>query len=600
MTLASKRLGEFEADRETRRSAHRRPPARPQSGRRAPSPRARWKHFLYAITPPHQPRRRQARRARARSSTPASRHARRRHPLRARADPQGRRRQDDRHHAARHGPGRCPRGPHHRDRRQPRPRHALRAHHQADALDRARPRHATRRRSAASPTSRPIVSRDETRLDILASDTDPLLSEAFDETTTTSSPTSPPATTRSCSPTAEPASCTRSCARRCSGPTRSSSSPAAASTRPGSPPRRSPGSRPTATATWCATPIVALNTAHPGHQPRQARRDRGALPLARARHRAHPVRPGARAPARVDPLSATSSRSPGSRPASSPRSSSTACRHRASRGLTPRSHDRTPDPPLRRPRAALRARPDRRDRRRRARASSTTSSTPSKLPGRAGVAAPQIGVGLRAFSYNVDGDVGYVINPVLVRSRASPSSSTRAASRCPASGSRRAALPVRARRRASTSTATRSCSRATASWRRRCSTRPTTSTACSTSRASSPEMQARGHARGPRERLVLTRSSRGPRAVERSRPRADVEPLSRGSTTLRRRDRPAYEPSMTSAKSSMMTLRLMLIFGVRCPLASVNSVGEDHELADRLGARHAARSRRRPRAAPRR
>ncbi|HEU4808021.1 MAG TPA: peptide deformylase [Homoserinimonas sp.] len=36
------------------------------------------------------------------------------------------------------------------------------------------------------------------------------------------------------------------------------------------------------------------------------------------------------------------------------------------------------------------------------------------LPGRAGVAAPQIGVNQRVFSYNVDGDIGYVINPVLV------------------------------------------------------------------------------------------------------------------------------------------------------------------------------------------
>ena len=35
------------------------------------------------------------------------------------------------------------------------------------------------------------------------------------------------------------------------------------------------------------------------------------------------------------------------------------------------------------------------------------------MEGRAGVAAPQIGVGLRAFSYNVDDVVGYVINPVL-------------------------------------------------------------------------------------------------------------------------------------------------------------------------------------------
>ena len=37
-----------------------------------------------------------------------------------------------------------------------------------------------------------------------------------------------------------------------------------------------------------------------------------------------------------------------------------------------------------------------------------------KVPGRAGVAANQIGVGLRAFSYNIDGEVGYIINPVLV------------------------------------------------------------------------------------------------------------------------------------------------------------------------------------------
>lgn len=38
----------------------------------------------------------------------------------------------------------------------------------------------------------------------------------------------------------------------------------------------------------------------------------------------------------------------------------------------------------------------------------------TKLPGRAGVAAPQIGVNLRAFSFNVNGQLGYVINPVLV------------------------------------------------------------------------------------------------------------------------------------------------------------------------------------------
>lgn len=43
-----------------------------------------------------------------------------------------------------------------------------------------------------------------------------------------------------------------------------------------------------------------------------------------------------------------------------------------------------------------------------------------ELPGRAGVAAPQIGVAVRAFSYNIDGDIGYVLNPVLVEVRGEP------------------------------------------------------------------------------------------------------------------------------------------------------------------------------------
>ncbi|GGL12328.1 peptide deformylase [Mangrovihabitans endophyticus] len=34
-------------------------------------------------------------------------------------------------------------------------------------------------------------------------------------------------------------------------------------------------------------------------------------------------------------------------------------------------------------------------------------------PGRAGVAAPQIGVGLRVFAYHVDGVVSHLVNPVL-------------------------------------------------------------------------------------------------------------------------------------------------------------------------------------------
>lgn len=42
------------------------------------------------------------------------------------------------------------------------------------------------------------------------------------------------------------------------------------------------------------------------------------------------------------------------------------------------------------------------------------------LPGRAGVAANQIGIGLRAFSYNVDGAIGYVLNPELVEVSGDP------------------------------------------------------------------------------------------------------------------------------------------------------------------------------------
>jgi peptide deformylase len=42
------------------------------------------------------------------------------------------------------------------------------------------------------------------------------------------------------------------------------------------------------------------------------------------------------------------------------------------------------------------------------------------LPGRAGVAAPQIGVNLRAFSYKVDGVIGHLINPILVETIGEP------------------------------------------------------------------------------------------------------------------------------------------------------------------------------------
>ena len=36
------------------------------------------------------------------------------------------------------------------------------------------------------------------------------------------------------------------------------------------------------------------------------------------------------------------------------------------------------------------------------------------MDGRAGLAANQIGVGVRAFSWNIDGEIGYILNPKIV------------------------------------------------------------------------------------------------------------------------------------------------------------------------------------------
>lgn len=44
----------------------------------------------------------------------------------------------------------------------------------------------------------------------------------------------------------------------------------------------------------------------------------------------------------------------------------------------------------------------------------------ASLPGRAGVAATQIGVGLRVFAYNVGGKVGYLINPEITELSGEP------------------------------------------------------------------------------------------------------------------------------------------------------------------------------------
>ncbi len=35
-------------------------------------------------------------------------------------------------------------------------------------------------------------------------------------------------------------------------------------------------------------------------------------------------------------------------------------------------------------------------------------------PGRAGLAAPQIGVSARVFAYNIDGEIGHMVNPTIV------------------------------------------------------------------------------------------------------------------------------------------------------------------------------------------
>lgn len=43
-----------------------------------------------------------------------------------------------------------------------------------------------------------------------------------------------------------------------------------------------------------------------------------------------------------------------------------------------------------------------------------------RVPGRAGVAANQIGVPLRAFAYNVDGRIGYLLDPELAEVHGTP------------------------------------------------------------------------------------------------------------------------------------------------------------------------------------
>ena len=83
---------------------------------------------------------------------------------------------------------------------------------------------------------------------------------------------------------------------------------------------------------------------------------------------------------------------------------------------------------------------------------------------------------LRAFSYNVDGEVGYILNPVIVEVSGEPELVDEGCLSVPGLWLQDAAATRSPGSAASTSTATRSSSRAPGSWRRRCSTRPTTST----------------------------------------------------------------------------------------------------------------------------
>ena len=98
----------------------------------------------------------------------------------------------------------------------------------------------------------------------------------------------------------------------------------------------------------------------------------------------------------------------------------------------------------------------------------------------AGLAAPQIGVGLRVFTYYVDDELGHLINPGLDLSDEKEQDGDGGLPVLP-----RPVYPTppggAAWRRASTCTASRSPSRAPTCWPAASSTRPTTWTACCSS-----------------------------------------------------------------------------------------------------------------------
>ena len=342
------------------------------------------------------------------------------------------------------------------DRRQPRPRHARRAGHQADH---GRPCATScthgRIDHRASTTSRP--SSRATRPGSTSSPRTPTRCSPrrSTRTTTTSSPTSPRASTRSCSPTAAPASCTRSCGRRSSAPTRSSSSPAAASTRRASPPRPSPGSRRTATATSCATPS-SRSTRRP-RAPTWCKLDEIEAHFQSRVRESCASRTTRSSPPAARSRSATCSRS--TRHAARELAALVVDGLRAARrgglrhAMTVRQIRLFGDPVLRSV-----VRPDRRRSTTACARSSTTCSTPSSCPAAPASPRRRSASACARSATTSTARSATCSTRCSSRSPASPSSSTRAACRCPASTCTTRCATRGAGRRASTSTATRSCS----------------------------------------------------------------------------------------------------------------------------------------------
>ena len=117
-------------------------------------------------------------------------------------------------------------------------------------------------------------------------------------------------------------------------------------------------------------------------------------------------------------------------------------------------------------------------------------------PGRAGLAANQIGSGLAVFSYNVDGELGYVINPRVAELRDSQDGPEACLSVPGISADRtRAAYAVVT---GSISARSRSSSPEPANWPAACSTKPTTCAASSTSTTSPARSAAASCGTSPR------------------------------------------------------------------------------------------------------